>query len=164
MTWTVQCCYAATAAPDLTAVSNAAVTYDPHNGSLQMAFEVEACTIEEATVTGLSAAARTTGLRPTRLSVQSTAEFVADHEHPAPLNLDLIGVTEIAGELGVSRQRAGKLAEDPDFPAPVLRTAAGRLYTRDSVKAFQQRWTAARNPRGGRRRRLHATASQVIGR
>lgn len=164
MTWTVQCSYAATAPADLAVVSGAAVTYDPHSGSLEMAFEVEAGTLGEATVTGLSAAARTTGLQPTRLCVQSTADFVADHEHPAPLNLDLIGVTEIAGELGVSRQRAGKLADDPDFPAPVLRTAAGRLYTRDSVKAFQQRWTAARNPRGGRRRRQHATASQVIDR
>lgn len=94
--------------------------------------------------------------------MQSTADFIADHEHPAPLNLDLIGVTEIAGELGVSRQRAGKLADDPDFPAPVLRTAVGRLYTRESVKAFQKRWTAARNPRGGRRRRQHATAGQAI--
>ncbi|GAB4667399.1 hypothetical protein [Mycobacterium avium] len=161
MTWTVQCSYAATAPGDFDAVSGAAVTYDPHRGSMQVALEVQAGTLEEAAVSGLRTAARITGLRPARLCVQRTADLIADHEHPAPLDLDLIGVTQIAGELGVSRQRAGKLADDPDFPAPVLRTAAGRLYTRDSVKAFQQRWTAARNPRGGRRRRQHATASQA---
>ena len=49
----------------------------------------------------------------------------------------------------------GELAQHPQ---PVARTAAGRLYTRDSVQAFNQRWTATRNPRGGPRRRQPATA------
>jgi hypothetical protein len=52
------------------------------------------------------------------------------------VNLDLIGITEIARALGVSRQRAGQLADDSDFPAPVVQPASGRLYTRASVKAF----------------------------
>lgn len=54
MSWTVQCSYAATAPADLSASSDAAVTYDPQSGSLQMAFEVEAGTLEEAAVTGMS--------------------------------------------------------------------------------------------------------------
>lgn len=153
MSWTVKCFYVAPDTDARAAVSDVTVTYEPHSGAMQVAFEVQAGTLEEAAVSGLSTAAKITGLRPARLCVQRTADFVADHDHPAPLDLDLIGITQIAGELGVSRQRAGKLADDPDFPAPVLRTAAGRLYTRESVKAFQQRWIATRNPRGGRRRR-----------
>lgn len=154
MMWTAQLTYAAPqGSRGFIAGPGAAVTYSRTGETLLITLEVEAATLEEAAVAGLRAAAGTEGLRLTRLLVQSTADFVAEHAHPSPLNLDLIGVTEIAGELGVSRQRAGKLAEDPDFPAPVLRTATGRLYTRNSVKAFQQRWTATRNPRGGRRRR-----------
>jgi hypothetical protein len=160
MTWTTQLTYAAaalTAADTATlaeALGQADVSYDAGSNRLQITLAVEAATLEEATGMGLHAAAVATGLAaPLRLLVQSTADFIADTEHPPPLNLDLIGITEIAGEFGVSRQRAGQLADDPDFPAPVVHAAIGRLYTRASVRAFHQRWTAARNPRGGRRRR-----------
>ena len=51
-------------------------------------------------------AAATGLLKPTRLQVLTTAEFVADIEHPPAVNLDVIGVTEIAAERGVSRQPA----------------------------------------------------------
>jgi Activator of Hsp90 ATPase homolog 1-like protein len=67
------------------------------------------------------------------LQALTTAEFVAEIEHPPAMNLDVIGVTEIAAELGVSRQRAGHLTDVPDFPEPVLHPASGRLYTRASV-------------------------------
>ncbi|SPM37683.1 hypothetical protein MRAB57_5532 [Mycobacterium rhizamassiliense] len=158
MTWTAQLTYTAAAlTPDETAALSrglgpADVSYDARSGRLQITLEVEADSLEAATDTGLRAA-DTTGLllTPIRLLVQSTADFAA---HPEALNLDLIGITEIAGELGVSRQRAGKLADDPDFPAPVVHCAAGRFYTRASVQAFHDRWAVARNPRGGRRRRL----------
>jgi hypothetical protein len=170
MTWTAQLTYTAAAlTPDQTAalsheLGRADVTYDDRNGRLQITLEVDAATLEDATDTGLRAAG-TTGLllTPIRLLVQNTADFTDDAAHPAPLNLDLIGITEIAGELGVSRQRAGKLADDPDFPAPVVHCAAGRFYTRASVKAFHDRWTVARNPRGGRRRRLVANAADGAG-
>lgn len=125
--WTAQLTYAAPqGSRGLVGGPAGVVTYSPTGETLLITLEVEAATLEEAAVAGLRAAGGTHGLRLTRLLVQSTADFVAEHDHPSPLNLDLIGVTEIAGELGVSRQRAGKLTEDPDFPAPVLRTAAGR--------------------------------------
>jgi hypothetical protein len=71
-------------------------------------------------------------------------EFLNQDLEPAPL--DLIGITEIADVLGVSRQRAGKLADAPDFPSPVAHPASGRVYTRASVKAFQRRWEPTRSP------------------
>ncbi|ORJ54341.1 MULTISPECIES: hypothetical protein [Mycobacterium simiae complex] len=160
MTWTTQLIYpaagltAADTAALAEALGRAEVSYDAGRNRLQITLAVEASTLAEATGVSLSAAAAATGLAaPIRLLVQSTADFVADAEHPPPLNLDLIGITEIAGEFGVSRQRVGQLADDPDFPAPVVHAAIGRLYTRASVRAFHERWTAARNPRGGRRRR-----------
>ena len=170
MTWTAQLTYTAAAlTPDDTAalsheLGRADVSYDARSGRLQITLEVEAATLEDAANTGLRAA--DTGgllLKPIRLLVQSAADFSTQTAHPEPLNLDLIGITEIAGELGVSRQRAGKLADDPDFPAPVVQYAAGRLYTRASVRAFRERWTVARNPRGGRRRRLVVNAADGAG-
>lgn len=90
-------------------------------GRLRVILAVEADTLEEAADRGLHAV--DTGgllLRPIPLLVQSAADLVSETAHPEPLHLDLIGITEIAGQLGVSRQRAGKLAENPDFPAPVV--------------------------------------------
>jgi hypothetical protein len=161
MRWTALFTYnaAALTSGDISALSDALggpdITYDDGSGRLQLALEVEASTLDEAAGNALHTAAAATGLlKPIQLLLQTTADFVAQTEHPAPISLDLIGITEIARELGVSRQRAGQLADNPDFPPPVVRPASGRLYTRDSVKAFQKRWSVARNPHGGRRRRL----------
>ncbi|QNJ96567.1 hypothetical protein HZU40_34150 (plasmid) [Mycolicibacterium fluoranthenivorans] len=158
MTWTTQLTYTAAGLTDedtaalAEALGGADIAYAADR--LQVNLEVEASTLEEAAASTLRTAAAATGLlKPTRLRVLPTPEFLDETAHPEPMNLDLIGITEIAAELGVSRQRAGQLADDPDFPAPVVQPASGRLYTRASVKAFQQRWTATRNPRGGRRRR-----------
>lgn len=166
MTWTAQLTYtvAALTPDDTTALSRelgrADVAYDARNGRLQINLEVEAATLHDAADAGLRTA-DTSGLlrRPIRLLVQSTADFATETAHPEPVHLDLIGITEIAAELGVSRQRAGKLADDADFPAPVVQCAAGRFYTRASVKAFHDHWTVTRNPRGGRRRRLISNAA-----
>jgi hypothetical protein len=156
MTWTALLTYTATAltTEDTAALSaalgNCDVTYDTDTGRLQITLELTAHTLAEATERALTDASDATGLlKPTRLLVQTTADFLTETAHPAPMTLDLIGITEIAGELGVSRQRAGQLADSPDFPAPVVHPASGRLYTRDSVKAF-----AARNPRTGSRAQI----------
>lgn len=167
MTWMIQLTYAAAAlsavdtAPLPESVSQTDVNYDASRRRLQITLAVQADTMEEATKVGLRAAAAVTSLAgPSRLLVQRTTDFAADTAHPPPLNLDLIGITEIAAEFGVSRQRVGQLAGDPDFPAPVVHAATGRLYTRASVRAFHERWTAARNPRGGPRRRQTEPSSR----
>ena len=62
----------------------------------------------------------------------------------------LVGISEIAGMLGVTRQRAVQLvAGYPDFPNPAATLAAGRIWERKPVEEW-----IARHPqrRPGRRR------------
>ncbi|MCV7286125.1 hypothetical protein H7J87_12380 [Mycolicibacterium wolinskyi] len=162
MTWTTHLTYSA---PGLTpadttalrdALSAADLAYDQTSGRLQVTLEVDADTLQGAATKALDTAATATGLlKPNRLYLLPTTDAATETSHPAPMDLDLIGITEIADELNVSRQRAGQLADDhPDFPQPVYNPSSGRrrLYTRSSVRAFKQRWIATRNPRGGPRR------------
>jgi predicted DNA-binding transcriptional regulator AlpA len=55
------------------------------------------------------------------------------------MRLDLMGTTEIAEMLGVSRQRADQLSHSERFPEPVAVIAAGRIWLRSDV----ERWAAA---------------------
>lgn len=48
----------------------------------------------------------------------------------------LAGLAEIAGLVGVSRQRAAQIAKIPDFPAPVDRLAMGPVWRESDVKTF----------------------------
>ena len=48
----------------------------------------------------------------------------------------LAGLAEIASLAGVSRQRAGQLANHPDFPEPVERLAMGPVWLEADVKKF----------------------------
>lgn len=49
---------------------------------------------------------------------------------------ELVGVTEIAEILGVSRQRVSKIVQDPEFPAPVQTIAAGPIWARPAVDTY----------------------------
>jgi predicted DNA-binding transcriptional regulator AlpA len=40
--------------------------------------------------------------------------------------------------LGVSRQRAHKIAQRPDFPAPVVRLSSGAVWERAAVEAWMR--------------------------
>ncbi len=51
-------------------------------------------------------------------------------------SVDLVGLTEIAELLGVSRQRVDQLAQGDDFPEPVSVLAAGRVWKRADVEAW----------------------------
>jgi predicted DNA-binding transcriptional regulator AlpA len=48
----------------------------------------------------------------------------------------LMGTTEIAKLLGVSRQRVGQLAQGGTFPEPVARLAAGPIWESADI----ERW------------------------
>ena len=153
MTWTTELTYTADGLTDedtaalAKALGGADIAYAA--GRLRVQLEVEATTLEDAADTALRTAAAATGLlKPSRLQVLTTEEFL--DQALQPTTLDLIGITEIAAEFGVSRQRAGKLADADDFPRPVAHPASGRVYTRASVKAFQKRWEETRNKAGGR--------------
>ena len=54
---------------------------------------------------------------------------------PAPL----LGITQIAGRLGMSRQRVHKLTERDDFPTPSHTLSTGRVWRERDV----ERWVKA---------------------
>jgi phage baseplate assembly protein gpV len=72
------------------ALEDAGVVYDSATGRLQVTFEVTAAMLRQAADDALRTAAAATGLKPTRMHVRTTADFIAETEHPAALNL--IGV------------------------------------------------------------------------
>jgi predicted DNA-binding transcriptional regulator AlpA len=53
-----------------------------------------------------------------------------------------VRLVEIAELLGVSRQRAHQIAEEPGFPTPVERDGRGRLWERREVAAWEKGWRA----------------------
>ena len=54
--------------------------------------------------------------------------------------MDLMGVSEIAKRLGVSRQRASQLTQEyEDFPEPVSELAQGRVWRSDDIEAWIER-------------------------
>lgn len=55
------------------------------------------------------------------------------------MRLDLMGTTEIAELLGVSRQRADQLSRTDGFPEPVAEIAAGRIWLREEVEVWARR-------------------------
>ena len=66
------------------------------------------------------------------------------------VELELLGVHEIAEMLGVSRQRVNELARSSlGFPKPVARLAAGRIWLKEDV----EKWAATWERRSGRPRR-----------
>jgi predicted DNA-binding transcriptional regulator AlpA len=54
--------------------------------------------------------------------------------------VEVLGVTEVAELLGISRQRVDKLSHtDPDFPEPMTTLGRGRLWE----KAVVEEWARA---------------------
>jgi predicted DNA-binding transcriptional regulator AlpA len=66
-----------------------------------------------------------------------------------------VRIVEIAELLGVSHQRASKIADQPGFPAPVGREGQSRLWDRREVTAWAKVW---RREGPGARRGTRAAA------
>lgn len=63
-------------------------------------------------------------------------------------NAGLMGLTEIAAVLGVSRQRVYELrATNPLFPDPLVRLAMGPVYAEADVLEFLAKWPRKRTGR-----------------
>jgi hypothetical protein len=65
---------------------------------------------------------------------------------------ELLGVSEVAEALGVSKQRVAELAESESFPAPIVRLKAGPIWERSAIARFLGHWDRrpGRPARGGR--------------
>lgn len=51
-----------------------------------------------------------------------------------------VRLVEIAGLLGVTKQRAHQIAEEKGFPAPLAEDARGRVWSRNEVQAWAKLW------------------------
>lgn len=58
---------------------------------------------------------------------------------------ELLGATEVASLIGVTRQRVHQLAKEPGFPEPVARLTLGAVWRTEDV----QRWIQEHRPDGG---------------
>lgn len=70
--------------------------------------------------------------------VLTTTEL--DRQNALPSLPELVGVTEVAELLEVSRQRASALARSGTFPSPVVVLRSGPVWTRASVDRFVESW------------------------
>lgn len=52
------------------------------------------------------------------------------------MEIELVGVTEIATMLGVSTQRVSQLSRSAAFPEPVAKLAAGWIWKLEDVQAW----------------------------
>ena len=116
----------------------AGITHDGARHLATVDYSVTAATLRRATEEALRAA-RALPAEPTRMRVLPLEDWVSEQKSPQPR--DLVGTSEAAVLLGVSRQRIGQLAERPDFPAPIARLSAGPVWTRTSIDAFDQSWS-----------------------
>lgn len=73
-----------------------------------------------------------------RTEVMTTEEH--DHRLAEPAFPELVGITEIAEMLGVSRQRASALQALQTFPAPVAVLASGPIFRRADLSRFESAW------------------------
>jgi hypothetical protein len=77
-----------------------------------------------------------------RVTILSEAELDASISVPNfPL---LLGVSELADTLGVSKQRASELARVDSFPQPVVMLASGPVWTEPTIRRYVESW--ARRP------------------
>ena len=89
--------------------------------------------------------------RPARLeAVEVKSIEDLDKELKRPNYPQLVGVSEVASLLGVSRQRVSELARADYFPAPLAELAAGPVWDRVSLTHFLETWE--RTPRRKRGR------------
>jgi hypothetical protein len=77
----------------------------------------------------------------------------------------LVGITEAAQILGVSKQRAWELSKTPDFPRPYADLAAGPVWNRHAVARFTERWPRRPGrPKKTLEEKPSASAPRVTGR
>jgi hypothetical protein len=79
----------------------------------------------------------------------SVTMYPQNRQEPAP---EIVGLSEAAKMLGVTRQRALQLSKTRTFPTPIVRLAAGPVYLRRDIDNFgaqrdQRRQTLVRKGR-----------------
>jgi hypothetical protein len=105
--------------------------------SLEEPDPVRAAAVAAALVETLAARA---GMPPwPTVRIEAVREDVLEEENARPTLPDLVSTPEAAEILGVSAQRLRELA-GRWFPKPVYTLKAGKLWLRDAIEEFGQRW------------------------
>jgi len=104
--------------------------------TLGAVFIVEADDITGATLQGLQAFADALKQAAGDLDV-AVRRFEVTEEDFEPVTL--LGATDVARLLGMSRQRVYQLAERADFPRPVATLARGQMWERGQVEAWARK-------------------------
>jgi len=73
---------------------------------------------------------------------------------------DLVGVSEVAELLGVSRQRVSELAKVDYFPKPLAHLKSGPVWDRVSLTHFLEDWDRSPRRKAGRPRKTAAADSR----
>ncbi len=81
-------------------------------------------------------------LEPVAIDVQTVVE--QERQLAASNVPELLGVSEVADALGVSKQRVAELSESASFPSPIVRLRAGPIWERSAIARFLGQW--ARKP------------------
>lgn len=72
---------------------------------------------------------------------QAVRQDILDAENAKPTLPELVSVPEVAGILRVSQQRVRELADtNVLFPEPMYALSTGKLWLREAIDAFEQRW------------------------
>lgn len=74
------------------------------------------------------------------LAVEVMTPEEEDRRLAEPAFPELVGVTEIADMLGISRQRLAVLRQRREFPAPVAELAAGPIWRARDLSTFAEGW------------------------
>lgn len=131
--------------------NSAVAAHDRHALSVRLTIEAKTAVAALARARqALTSALRKVGFQDTVSLVRVEVETMKDldrrlQESHTP---EIVGVTEVAGILGVSKQRVSELARSRDFPPPIVMLAAGPVWLQSSIVQFVSRW----HRRPGRRR------------
>jgi hypothetical protein len=82
------------------------------------------------------------------LSMEDLDRSIAESKAP-----DLVGVSELADLLKVSKQRISKISSAAEFPKPIAKLAAGPIWRKIAIARFAEAWE--RRP-GRPRKAAHA--------
>lgn len=114
------------------------------NGNLSVRLFVQADNVQHGVTTAIAtvqSAAASHHIAPaTVAAVEVITEAELDRRLAEPAVPTLAGLAEIAEILGVTKQRAQKVAGLPAFPPAVQPLMAGPVYVRDQVIAFETSW------------------------
>jgi len=104
---------------------------------LDTCFGVEADNVAKAAEEALRAINAVAPARLAAVRIMTTAEH--DRQLASP-GSQLVGVTETAELLGVTRQRLAVLRRRPEFPAPLAELAAGPIWRAGDLSRFAAGW------------------------